>query len=518
MTFAFFPTISRNIRINGANGVTGTAIINNLGNTLIPRKIVDLTRLKPENEENPLTRIFNLAKSFLGFLGGLVKAIGFSATKIWGWVVNGITRLKAFDWNASDAAIQQGIQSQNEALAGVWGGILGQGFGWLAGIAVGYGVAFLCPVIGGSGLARLVASRTAQEALEELRPGLLNALQQTTAALAGQFLLNTYMGYRRALKNAPRNVLVTLFGAETADFIQNVWGAKGGPNLSFNTQMDEAIEAIDNQALQNFLEEFFEEAWDGFTEAGFIVAQEIDEAWLAARANQQQVLGPERTIEITPDKDAPEEKITLVEVPQKLALPITQQVITQHRMLYNRDVGAIVGTPYDDWLRARPQLRQLTILFYERDQPPWRLPNGKPCKKAIATIPDVKATLSWQEIKTAASSFTWGKYYCNAKMSNARQMGVYGATAQEAKQKLLQLAQLSTAEILSISITEQETRPLKLRKEPTRMYPAYATLLARRNSLDGEGRVTLDNRTYDENVIRIPLWVPREPPNLPPLN
>jgi hypothetical protein len=49
------------------------------------------------------------------------------------------------------------------------------------------------------------------------------------------------------------------------------------------------------------------------------------------------------------------------------------------------------------------------------------------------------------------------------------------------------------------------------------MYPAYATLFNRRNTIDGQGRTSLDNRTYDEDVIRFPLWVATEPSKLPPL-
>ncbi len=99
-------------------------------------------------------------------------------------------------------------------------------------------------------------------------------------------------------------------------------------------------------------------------------------------------------------------------------------------------------------------------------------------------------------------------------MDNRRQMVVYGSTAAEAKKKLLQLAALSDAKILTLTISEEELRPSKVRKEPTMMYPSYGTLLARKNSLDANGRTSLDSKTYDESVVRFPLWVPKEPKGL----
>lgn len=96
-------------------------------------------------------------------------------------------------------------------------------------------------------------------------------------------------------------------------------------------------------------------------------------------------------------------------------------------------------------------------------------------------------------------------------------MAVYGSTAQEATAKLKKLALLSTSSILTLSISEEEDRPVKLKKEPTLMYPAYATLINRRNSIDVQGRTSIDNRTYDEEVTRFPLWVETEPRNLPSL-
>ena len=154
----------------------------------------------------------------------------------------------------------------------------------------------------------------------------------------------------------------------------------------------------------------------------------------------------------------------MIEVPQKLAVPFIQATLNTQRLLYNRDVGEIIGQPHSEWIKARPQLRQLTIVFRSRERPPWRHTNGKRCREASYTIPDVRKGLTWEEIKRAASPFTWGKFRATANLDNQRQMAVYGTSEAEAKKKLLQLAQLSDAKIMTISLAEEELRPAKMKK------------------------------------------------------
>lgn len=509
--------LSRKIRANAAAGKTGSELLNTITTTVVaPRKITSLTKLKSEGEGNLIQNVWNAVTKFAGFIGGLIKAIAFSATKIWGWVIGSIERLKSFNWNATDEELKAMVDAQNLRLAGLWGGVVGQGFGWLAGIGVGYGVAFLCPVVGGAALARLVSTKVGKEAMEELLPTLRNALAQTAGAVATSALIGVYTNYRRFLKNASDGFLNTVFGADSANFIKNVWGAKGGPDMSFNHQMDEAIESIQNKALQEFLEEFFDEAWDSFTEAGFIVAQQIDEAFSQHKASQKELLGPERTIEIIPDREAEDESLKLIQMPQQLALPAIQQTINTQRLLYNRDVGAVIGEPAASMGRANFQLRQLVIQFLSRPEPPWVELTGKRCHRVTVQIPDLKVGVSWSDIKAAADPYTWGRFRATANLDNRRQMAVYGASKAEAETKLRKLALLSTSNILTLSISEEEDRPEKLKKKATQMYPAYATLINRHNSIDGQGRTSIDNRTYDEKVTRFALWPTTEPRNLPP--
>jgi hypothetical protein len=510
--------LSRRIRANLSQGKTGASLLAPTSSGGIIRKLKNITDLAGQTTQQGgiLQRVWDKAKAFVGWAGGLVKGIAFSATAIWGWAIGRFEQLKAFNWNASDKALQQMIEGQNVQLAAIWGSVVGQGLGWLAGIVVGGGIAYLCPVIGGAAFAKMVMSRTTQEAFEEVVPTLIGAIGQTVGAMANRQLINGYINYRRLLKRAPAPLLEAIFGKDGMEFIKYVWGAEGGPDMSFNTQMDEFVESIDNKALQAFVENLFDEAWDSFTEAGFIVAQEIDNAYQQHKLYGIREDGTPRSITLEPDSQG-EEKLTFTAVPQQRLYPVVQQTLNMHRLLHNRDIGEIVGQPLQEAIRARPQLRQLTIVFRDRPRPPWRHADGRRCREACYAIPDAKIGLTWREIKNVADAYMWGKYRATANLNNSRQMAVYGATEAEAKAKLRELLRLSTAEILTLSVTEEDDRPVKMKKEPTKMYPAFATLLYRRNSTDGNGRVMIDNRFLDEQVHRFALWTNDEPKNMPPL-
>jgi hypothetical protein len=508
--------LSRRIRANLSQGKTGASLLAPTASSGIVRKLSNVTKLAGQATQQGgiLQQVWDRAKSFVGWAGGLVKGIAFSATAIWGWAIGRFEQLKAFNWNASDKALQQMIEGQNVQLAAIWGSVVGQGLGWLAGIVVGGGIAYLCPVIGGAAFAKMVMSKTTQEAFEEVVPTLVNAIGQTVGAMVNRQFINGYINYRRLLKRAPAPLLEAIFGKDGAEFIKYVWGAEGGPDMSFNTQMDEFVESINNKALQAFVENLFDEAWDSFTEAGFIVAQEIDNAYQQHKLYGIKEDGTPRSVTLEPDTQG-EEKLIFTAVPQQRLYPVVQQTLNLHRLLYNRDVGEIVGQPETEWARARPQLRQLTILFRDKPRPPWKHADGRRCRTATYTIPDVKPGLTWREIKNAADSFMWGKYRATANLNNQRQMAVYGATEAEAKAKLRELLRLSTAEVLTLSVTQEEDRPIQLKKEAIKMYPSFATLLARRNSIDATGRVTIDNRILDERVHRFALWTDKEPKNMP---
>lgn len=491
---------SRTARQWATNGVVRTL---NLDNSLDAAN---------DDQGNLISRVINPVRRAAGWLWGGLQWTSIRVTNIFGWLFSGLTRLSTFNWNGTDEHLQELQRGQNLTLSAVWGSFVGQGLGWLAGIGVGYGIGFLCPVIGGAGLARSLAFSVTDEAAEELRFGLRAALVQTAETLSNNLLISGYLQYRRLLKTAPRALLERVYGAETADFIQSQWGAAGQPSLSFAEVIEERVESIDNDAVRVFVENALEEGWDSFMEAGFIIAYELDTAFSQAKQSQAAALGKQRTVILNPD--ARTDETVMVSGQQALAKQSIESTLNTFRFIHNRDVGQIVGQPVNDYLRAQPQRRKLTIVFRHRQQPPWVDTDGQ-IRQASYAVPDVKAGLSWRALKAAAKPYLWGEYRATANLDNGRQMAVYGASEQEAENTLMRLLTLSTAELVTLSVSQEKIRHPNLRKRPMMVYPAFAYLLVRRPSIDLQGRTDLQGNVYDSEKVRIDLWPQEEPPNVP---
>lgn len=430
---------------------------------------------------------FKLGQRLVGFISKILSGVSFTFGAIFGVVVRASQSISTFDWNASDKEIQQMIDARNNALAGTWGATLGSGTGWIAGIGIGYGLTVLCPVIGSAQLAKVVAGEASLEALEEVGASAMNAVRQTAATLGSNALLSGYRRFRKFLGINPPD---------------------SAPSWTIAGQLENKIESIKNPALRNFVEEFVDEFFDSFIESGYIFAYELDSQLAAARAANAG--GVSRAVRLTPDKEAPGEAIVLAG-PQDQLKQSVQTMLGQYKLIYNRDVGQIVGMPADDALRAAPHRRKMTILFNEQEKPPFRRANGDRGTRVVLTIPDPKTDLSWERIKRAAKPYTWGPYRCTAHLTNGRQMAVYGGTAQDAEEKLKDLLELTNCEISTMAITQERDRSPRLRKNPTRVYPQAAVLLVRRESVDPDKGRPIGDKVQAERRVRFDLWTKNEP-------
>ncbi len=468
-----------------------------------------------EKKGNLIQRIVSIGTGLFKSAGWLIsiaiKALTVSVTAIFQWIINGVTAIAQFNWNATDAELSQFMKNQNLVIASIWGGVLGQSIGWLSGIAVGYGVSLLVPVIGGASLARAVAGSVGAEAAEELLYGVKGAILTTAKALGTKALLSFYLSFRRSVRVLPRGFLRKVFGEKGGDFIKDQWGEDGGPNLSFANQIEESVESINSDALRVFVESLLDEAWDSFIEAGFIVASELDEAYSQSKqAAIRSGLGQERAVYLQPDKESDEQLV--ITGREQL---VKQQVLTTlgtHRLMYNRDVGQLVGQPIREAFQTKPQRRRLTIEWRGTSAPPWRMPDGKRAKVAECNIPDVVRGLTWEKLKAIVEPFTWGQWFASVDLDNGRQMVIYGSSKKEAIKTLERMLTLTSAKPLDVpTAKELETRHPSRKKAPTLVYPAFATLLVKENSIDDLGTTDKSGKTWDDRRTRTPLWPSTKP-------
>lgn len=410
---------------------------------------------------------------------------------LWGAIQEAAYTLFYFDWNQSDASIAAQVTANNNAMAQLIGRFAGSGAVRLVSVGIAAGVAMKYPIIAGR-----VALELAEDTGGTLRAEFMGMLQGIRQIAIENGLLKLVLGFRQR----------RWFGMEprTAD----------GPYDSFANRIESAVQSIPNEWFRNFVSGLLEGAEDAFWDVGYIVAQTVDDFVSTNRYTNNSAFGPERVVKITPDVRREEEAIVLAG-PQELVQMNVDQTLATHRLIDNRDVGQIVGIPAESFPRARFSVRHLVITFKAKRRPPWRTQDGR-VKEIQYTIPDCKRSLSWGEIKSAARAFTWGPWRCTANLDNNRQMAVYGASSSEAESTLRSLIRLSTADIVTLSVTEEVLRDPRYIKRPTQVWAAYANLVT--VPTDIQGQPLGGDRALRRERRRIILWTDDEPDDLGPLD
>lgn len=460
-----------------------------------------------------LESIWDGATRFVGFLvSGVVQLISFSWTKLWSWIVGGTQFIANFNWNISDESIDKQIEGLWNAFGGVLGGAVGRAIGW-----IGCGLVPAAAIMTfNEALATHLLKEVGEQALDELLDAASEVIQAGFRMGVQASFLWLYKNIRGALKD-PANplgiALRGLFGSEKID----KWGT--GESWTIAGAIENAIESIPNTFLRNFVEEAWEEGTEACIEAGYAVAGGID-AWLAMqKVANNSVLGVDRTIEITPDRSVPDERIVL-SGPEAVMRPTVVNVLATHQMLGNRDVGVLInGTPVDDYVRPGTQERRLMIEFKEKQQPPWVMPDGKRARRRQITVFAIKRGLTWEEVKLAAKQYTSGQRLVTAQLDNGHQMQCYANTENEGLQKIKELLKLSTAEILPNGVRDSGyVDPTARRRELSYLvYPSKAVLVWKKRSQDSDDREDIAGNLWTEQRIEFDLWPENEPVNLPNL-
>ena len=457
------------------------------------------TGLQATQDENQQEGILGFIQ---GVLGGVRRLVGFiwrgiswlvsriNFTELWGAIQEATYAIAYFDWNQSDESIRSQVIANNNAMANLVGRFAGSGLVRIVSIGVAAGVALKYPVIAGR-----VALELAQDASGQLRGEFMGMLQGLRTLAIENGLLSLVLGFRNR----------RWFGQQPRP--------EDGPYDSFAQRIENTVQSIPIPALRSFVQGFLEGAEDAFWDVGYIIAGTLDDVVAANRFTNTDLMGPERVVKITPDARNPGEAIVLAG-PQQLVQSNVDQVIATHNLVWNRDVGQIVGIPADHYPRSELQTRVLIVCFKDKPTPPFRTDDG-PCKQIFYSIPDVKRGLSWAAIKSAARRFTWGSYRATAFLSNRRQMAVYGNSPSEAETQLRSLLQLSTADLVSLSISDEKIRNPAYVKRSTPVYPCYATLVL--SPTDFQGRPIGGENARRRERRRIILWTDEEPDDLGPI-
>ena len=465
---------------------TRDSLASNVARKLVGDRILDLTEnVQSDSGGNIIGQIFNFGSKLVSFaIGALTNFIQWSFSELWEIVVEAYFEIKYFDWNQTDAEIKNQLEQNDTIITSALGRLAGTGLVWLAGIGVSVGLSFKFPVLAGR-----VALELAEEGGQEIRSALTNLIIASRNVAIQNVLLGGLITARR----------LRLFNQQPVNTEKKPW--------SFAEKIEEKIESISNSKLRAFANSFVDAIEDSIIEMGYVIAYTLDDFYESSRRANDGLLGQERTIIVTPDTRVEDEEL-IFEAPQELVVADTQQLLANHQLIYNRDLGQIVGIPEENYFSARPQRRKLKVIFYSQARPPWRNSDGSRVKAVECNIPDLKPGLSWKKLKRGIPRFTWGKYRVTAYLTNGRKMTIYGVSYAEAEQQINLLMQLSTAEIMNITKGEDSTDTINRRKIPILVYPVYAKLI--------EGDVTSSGqwRSNKRKTQRIDLWVDEEPEEL----
>ncbi len=458
--------------------------------------------------------LWNGAGRIVGLLGGILGGIAFSFTALWGLIVSTVQYIWNFNWNITDKEIDTNIQNIWNNLGSLLGGTAGNAFGYLACGVLPSATIFVF----NEPMGAYLLANVAEEMRDEIIANINNLVRYSFMSGVQTLLLWSFKNVRKFLKANPA-LVAAIFGENIAKLLRS-WGEPGSKPWSFAKAVDDAVESIPNTFIRNFVEEFLEEAWDGCVEAGYVVANSLDSYIAQQKINQQffPALGQTKYVEVTPDRSNDKEKIILAGNEQILKGGIIQ-TLASHQLIENRDVGSLIGMPVDDYLRAKPQTIRLVITFYSVKTPPWLAPDGQRLVKATYAIADIKRSkLDWLTIKNACggvNGYMWGRYRCTGLLNNGRQMQVMGATPDEAEDRLRALLALSDAELVkkpSITEDRQEDVSGTYIKQPTRVYPAFFTIMNQYKIAGGQGSgIPLSSGVYNRKNDKIMLWLDEEP-------
>lgn len=437
-----------------------------------------------DNDGGLLGQIFSFGKKLVGFVvQSVLGVVYWGLSELWDVTVEAYFELKYFDWNQTDEELRQSLKDNDANIAGALGRLTGTGLVWLTGIAVSTSLSFKFPVLAGR-----VALELAQEGGQEIRSAIINLILVARRNAIKSMLVGGLLNARK----------LELFGQKSVTTERKPW--------SFADGIENFIERLPSTALRSFTEQFIDSVEDSVIEMGYVIAYTIDDYYASQTLANQSILGQERTIVITPDVETEEEQI-IIEAPQELTIAEAQNVIANHQLVYNRDLGQIVGTPEEDYVRPRPQRRKLQIIFKSKPKPPWRMPNGDNAKTIECNIPDFKPAVSWSTLKSVIKHFTWGKFQVTAHLDNERQMRVHAVSYSEGEKYLNELIKLSTANIRKFthSVIATDDPDPKKRIVPTVVYPAYCKLIL------GDIRPDGSLRSKRKDTTRVNLWVDTEP-------
>lgn len=232
-------------------------------------------------------------------LNTLSFRINFSA--LWSWFHSKVTFLLTFNWNITDAQLDNQIKQAETQLASATGALVGGTLGWLVcGVVPGTAIAVFNQPLG-----LYVLSEVGEEAAEEIAGYVANVISARSNLQQKKMFAKMFKNHRSLLRGTASGVAKSLghFGILNADVVAKLEKNKNEP-WSFATAVEETIDAMKDPKQQAFWEEVVDEFADSCLEAGYIVANTLDSV-LYQQAATNVNMGPFKMVRLIFDRSLP---------------------------------------------------------------------------------------------------------------------------------------------------------------------------------------------------------------------
>lgn len=228
----------------------------------------------------------------------------------------------------------------------------------------------------------------------------------------------------------------------------------------------------------------------GYWGQGFANRPRIRELNIEADAQLNQGY---RVVEFFPDRDNKDDSYIFFGTPSEIRMQVAT-FMNFSVMLKNMDIGAFLGYPLDEYLRAEPRTGiTIQVLLLPVKEPPFYGNKSRLTPNHFVTIPLVnKSLVTYSALRAACggdSGQNWGEWSARAYLSSddspkgIRQMVARGATQNQAKKNLksfLKFTECKVTRITSNQIDYEEgldaKKPYKDKLGSYQVYPAWISV------------------------------------------
>jgi hypothetical protein len=349
---------------------------------------------------------------FLNFLaGGLREVVMSNFSQI---TMGSAMTLYTFDWNQSDAQIQEKIKATETAIYGAAGRLAGTGAVRMLGLQATKKVRNLYPQINPEIL--LDIDDDNRDEIKSAINGMINTMRNS---LQQQAVLTTYMSGRK------------LFGYQDDKKGEDGKPPKPREPWILSEKLEDFAESSKDKNLKAFFSNLKEEAEDSLFDMGYMMAAGVENQYRMNQVAAMNAQGEKRLIRFTPDISNPE-VYTFVQGREEAVKNAINTARLGAVHLSDKDVGMISMVGISSAMKADLSERKLTVTYYDGINGSTRKVD-KPASKKTIVIPNIKRTINWQDMKDFLKPINSGPVKMTAKLSDGHHLIGFFSTESEGR-------------------------------------------------------------------------------------